>query len=220
MNAKFARHEGQAMEHLTPIRTAPTGPFRSWGTIKHLATVALILTLSVTAASAQSESVKMRFSGTSAPSTINLQQPNTSNDGDTFAGEGTLGSFTVTNVRAISNSPGTSNTCSGTNLLFLPELAGAGVFRFSDGSLLELTLTQGGDCINLNTGVAHCAVTFQITGGTGRFRHASGVLTMTESVGTVASDALGNPVLFAAKGEFAGTISGVADTTAKIATKN
>ena len=50
----------------------------------------------------------MKFSGTSAPSTINLQQPNSSNDGDDFAGQGTLGSFAVTNVRPISNSPGTS----------------------------------------------------------------------------------------------------------------
>ena len=156
------------------------------------------------------ESVKMKFSGTSAPSTINLQQPNTSNDGDNFAGQGTLGSFTVTNVRAISNSPGTSSTCSGSNEIFLPELAGAGVFRFQDGSLLELNLTQGGDCINLTTGEAHCSVTFQITGGTGRFHNASGVLTMTETVETVTADALGNPVLFAATGRFTGTISGVA----------
>lgn len=156
------------------------------------------------------ESVKMRFSGTSAPSTINLQQPDTSNDGDNFAGQGTLGSFTVTNVRAIANSPGTSSTCSGSNQLFLPELAGAGVFRFQDGSLLEVNLTQGGDCIDLTTGEAHCSVTFQIAGGTGRFHHASGVLTMTETVETVAADALGNPVFFAATGDFTGTISGVA----------
>jgi hypothetical protein len=33
---------------------------------------------------------------------------------------------------------------------------------------------------------------------------------MTETVGTVATDALGNPVFFAATGEFTGTISGVA----------
>lgn len=180
------------------------------GPMKHLATVALILNLGVIAVCAQDVSVKMSFSGTSAPSTINLQQPNTSNDGDNFAGQGTLGSFTVTNVRAIANSPGTSSTCSGSNQLFLPELAGAGVFRFGDGSLLEVNLTQGGDCIDLTTNVAHCTLTFQITGGTRRFQHASGVLTMTETVETVASDTLGNPVLFAATGEFAGTISGVA----------
>jgi hypothetical protein len=156
------------------------------------------------------ESVKMTFSGTSAPSTINLQQPDTSNDGDNFAGQGTLGSFTVTNVRAIANVPGTSSTCSGSNQIFLTEMAGAGVFRFQHGSLLEVDLTEGGDCIDLTTGEAHCSVTFQITGGTGRFQHASGVLTMTETVKTVAADGLGNPVLFAATGRFTGTISGVA----------
>jgi hypothetical protein len=215
MNAKPARpsgHEGDTMQCSTPIGTAVTARFRSVrGSMKHLATVALILNLGVVAAYAHDESVKMIFSGTSAPSTINLQQPNTSNDGDNFAGEGTLGSFTVTNVRAISNSAGTSSSCSGSNLLFLPELAGAGVFRFRDGSLLQVNLTQGGDCIDLTTGEAHCALTFQIIGGTGRFKHASGVLTMTETVETVATDTLGNPVFFAATGKFTGTISGAGD---------
>ena len=95
---------------------------------------------------------------------------------------------------------------------FSKSLASAsdGVFRFQDGSLLEVNLTQGGDCIDLTTGEAHCTLTFQITGGTGRFTHASGVLTMTETVETVAADALGNPVFFAATGKFTGTISGVA----------
>lgn len=205
-------HEGVTMERLTTIGTGATALFRSArGLTKHLAIVALIFNLGVVAARADDQSVKMKFSGTSAPSTINLQQPNTSNDGDNFAGQGTLGSFTLTNVRAISNSPGTPPpTCSGSNQLFLPELAGAGVFRFPDGSLLEINLTQGGDCIDLTTGVAHCTLTFQITGGTGRFQHASGVLTMTETVAIVTFDALGNPVFFAATGEFTGTISGVA----------
>ena len=221
MNAHSARQERDNMERFTSIGTAATTVLRSVrAPRKHLATAALILSLGVAFAYAQDQSVKMSFSGTSAPSTINLQQPNTSNDGDTFAGGGTLGSFTVTNVRAISNSPGTSSTCAGTNQLFLPELAGAGVFRFQDGSLLELNLTQGGDCIDLTTGEAHCALTFQIAGGTGRFKHASGILTMTETVTTVASDALGNPVLFAATGRYTGAISGVADTTAKVVTTN
>jgi hypothetical protein len=201
MNVKPARPSGHAA---TALVRSVRGP------MKHLATVALVLIFWVTAAHADDESVKMTFSGTSETSPTNLQQPDTSNDGDNFAGKGTLGSFTVRNVRAISNSPGTSSTCSGSNQLFLSELAGAGVFRFQDGSLLEVNLTQGGDCIDLATNVAHCTLTFQITGGTGRFRHASGVLTMTETVGTVAADAFGNPVFFAATGKFTGTISGVA----------
>lgn len=199
------------MEGVTIIRTAETALFRSVrGFTKHLSLMAVILSVGVAAAHAKTQSVNMTFSGTSAPSTINLQQPDTSNDGDNFAGIGTLGAFTVTNVRAIANSPGASSTCSGSNLLFLPELAGAGVFRFQDGSLLEVNLTQGGDCIDLTTEEAQCGLTFQITGGTGRFQHASGVLIMTETVVTVATDTLGNPVFFAATGEFTGTISRVA----------
>lgn len=182
--------------------------------MKHFATLvaaaALVLNLGVEAAYADDESVKMTFSGTSENTAINLQQPNSSNDEDTFAGKGTLGSFTLLNVRAIANSPTPSSTCSGPNLLYLEELAGAGVFRFEDGSLLNITLTQGADCIDLAANVAHCTLTFKITGGTRRFKEASGVLTMTETVSAVASDALGNPVLFAATGEFTGTISGVA----------
>ena len=209
--AQPSGQEGDTVEHLATMSTVATNLFRLGGRLKkRLAIMALILTFGVVVAHGNAQSVKMTFSGTSAPSTINLQQPNTSNDGDNFTGEGTLGSFTVTNVRAIANSPVASSTCSASNQIFLPELAGAGVFRFQDGSLLQVTLTQGGDCIDLTTGEAHCKVTFQITGGTRRFQHASGVLTMTETVETVTSDALGNPVLFAATGEFTGTISGVA----------
>lgn len=213
MNGKRGRPsgaKGEIMKLLTQIRTAATALFCSAKlSIRYLAAVALMLNLGVAAVYANDEPVKLKFSGTSANSATSLQQPNTSNDEDNFAGEGTLGSFTVTNLRAIANSPGTSSTCSGSNQLFLPELAGAGVFRFQDGSLLEVTLTQGGDCIDLATNVAHCTLKFQITGGTGRFKHVSGVLTMTETVETVASDAFGNPVFFAATGEFTGTISGV-----------
>jgi hypothetical protein len=53
-------------------------------------------------------------------------------------------------------------------------------------------------------------LTFQITGGTGRFKDASGDLTLTETVVPVLADALGKPVFFAATGEFRGTVSGVA----------
>ena len=53
-------------------------------------------------------------------------------------------------------------------------------------------------------------MTFQITGGTGRFKDASGILTLTETVLPVLADASNNPVFFAATGEFTGTVSGVA----------
>jgi hypothetical protein len=177
--------------------------------VRRLTTVALMLLLAVASAYAHEAPVKMKFSGTSADSVINLQQPGTSNDEDTFAGEGSFGSFTVRNVRAIANAPSVSSTCAGANDLYLLELAGTGVFRFQDGSLLEVNLTQGSDCIDLMSGTAHCVLAFQVTGGTGRFKNASGSLTMTETVQPVTFDTLGNPVFFAATGEFNGKLSGV-----------
>src|SRR5215469_4629913 len=105
--------------------------------MKHIASMTLMLTLGVAAVYTQKKPVRMTFSGTSAPSTINLQQPDTSNGEDNFAGRGTLGLFTLRNVRAIANSPTPSSTCSGPNQLYFTEPAGAGVFRFQDGSLLK-----------------------------------------------------------------------------------
>jgi hypothetical protein len=177
--------------------------------MKHIATLALMLQLSVANVYAQQKPVKMTFSGTSAPSTINLLQPDASNDEDNFAGKGTLGPFSYRQVRAIANNPATSSTCSGPNLLFFPDPAGGGVFRFQDGSLLNVTLTQGGDCVDLAAQVGHCTLTLQITGGTGRFKNASGTLTFTETAVPVLADASNNPVFFAATGEFTGTVSGV-----------
>jgi hypothetical protein len=170
--------------------------------------IVAVLTVGVAAVSAQ-QPVKMTFSGTAANSIINLQQPNTNNDEDNFAGTGTLGSFTLRNVRAISNSPSSSSTCSGPNNLYFLETAGAGVFRFEDGSLLYVQLTQGSDCIDFVTNEAHCTVKFEIAGGTGRFKNASGTLLFAETVVTVISDALNNPVYFAATGEFTGAVYGV-----------
>ena len=178
--------------------------------MKYLAIVALLLTVGVTAVSAEESTVKVKFSGTSVSGADNLLLPNTSTDEDSFAGSGTLGSFTVRNIRAISNPASVPSSCSGSNLLFFTETAGGSIFRFQDGSLLFLTLTEGSDCVNLSSGEAHCALTFQISGGTGRFKNASGTLRMTETVlPPVASDIKGNPVLSAATGEFTGTILGL-----------
>lgn len=172
--------------------------------------IAAVFTLGVAGVYAQ-KPVKMTFSGTGANSAVNLQQPNTSNDEDNLAGTGTLGSFTFRNVRAISNIPGSSSTCSGTSEVYLPDPAGAGVFRFEDGSLLYVSLTQGGDCIDFATMVAHCALTLQVTGGTGRFKNASGTLMFTETPVPVLADAMNNPVYFAATGGITGAVSGVSE---------
>jgi hypothetical protein len=183
--------------------------------MKHIATMALMLNLSVASVYAQQHPVKMVFSGTSAASTVNLQQPDTSNDEDNFNGKGTLGSFAFRNVRAIANSPTPASTCSGANKLNFADPAGAGVFRFQDGSLLKVSLTQGNDCIDLAADEGYCTLTFQITGGTGRFKNASGTLTFTETSVPVLTDALHNPVFFAATGEFTGTVSGVSEEQAQ-----
>ena len=177
---------------------------------KHIATAALMLNLGVASVYAHQKDVKMTFSGTGGASAINLQIPGTATGEDNFAGNGTLGSFTFRNVEAQITSPQTSSTCSGPTQLYLTIAAGAAVFRFDDGSLLKVNLTEGADCIDLAELEAHCTRTFQIIGGTGRFKDASGTLTLTETVKPVLADALNNPVFFAATGEFTGTVSGVA----------
>jgi hypothetical protein len=178
--------------------------------MKYIATIALMLNLGVASVYAQHQVVKMAVSGTSAASTVNLQQPNTSNSEDNYAGNGTLGSFTYRDVRAVTTTPQPSSTCSGPNKIFGTASVGAAVFRFDDGSLLKVSLTQETDCIDLSVFQAHCVLNFQITGGTGRFKNATGLLTLTETVVPVLADAFGNPVYFAATGEITGTVSGVA----------
>ncbi len=177
--------------------------------MKHIAAMALMLNLSVASVYAHEKPVKMTFSGTAAPSTINLQQPDTNNLEENFAGNGTLGRFTFRNVSAETASPQPSSTCSGASQLYFLRVAGAGVFRFHDGSLLKVTLTQGADCVDLAAQEGHCTMTFQIIGGTGRFKDASGTLALTETVLPVLADASHNPVFFADTGEFTGTIFGV-----------
>lgn len=179
--------------------------------MKHTVTMALMFTFGVGSIHAQQHSVKMVFSGTGGPSTVNLQLPNAITSEEIIVGNGTLGPFTFRNIRASEATPQPSSTCSGTNQLYFPSVVGAGVFSFQDGSLLKVNLTQGGDCIDFVALEAHCTFTFQITpGGTGRFKDASGVLTLTEIDRPVLADSLHNPVFFADAGEFTGTVSGVA----------
>jgi hypothetical protein len=182
---------------------------------KHMAIAALMLNLGVAGVYAQQKPVIMTFSGTSATGATNLQQPGTGNDEDHFAGIGTLGQFTLHMVRAVETDPDPSGTCPGATQVYFREPAGAGVFRFQDGSLLKVNLTQGSDCIDFVALQAHCTITFQITGGTGRFKDATGTLTFTETVKPVLADAYGMPVFFAATGAFTGTISKVGTATAE-----
>ena len=175
--------------------------------MKHIATLALMLNLGAAGVYAQQARIRMTFSGNGAPSTIDLKHPNSSTVEENVAGNGTLGPFTFRDLRAAANSPQPSSTCAG---VFFPSVAGGGILRFQDGSLLKVNLTGGGDCIDFVRGVGHCTLTFQIAGGTGRFQGASGVLTYTETALPVLFDALSVPVLTTETGDITGTINGIA----------
>lgn len=172
--------------------------------------MALMLTLGVASVYAHQKPVKMTFSGTAGASAIDLQYPGTHTGEDNFAGNGTLGRFTYRDVTAGENSPSPSSTCSGPSQVHFFRLAGAAVLRFEDGSLLRVTLTQGDDCIDFAAQQAHCTLSFQIVGGTGRFKDASGTLTLTETVVGVLANASHTPAFFLSTGEITATISGVA----------
>ena len=173
---------------------------------------AMSLTMAL-ALPARAQQVKMAYSGTSGASAVNLQQPGTVTVEENFEGNGALGPFTVRIISAETTSPQQpTSTCSGPYNIYFIRVAGAGVFRFQDGSLLKVNVWQGADCIDLEKlpGIGHCTLTLQITGGTGRFKDASGgILTLTETNVPVLADALNNPVFFASTGEFTGTVSGV-----------
>ena len=175
--------------------------------MKHIATVALTLNLGALSLYAQQEPVKMTFSGTVVPSAINLK-PNTNTDQVNLAGSGAGGQFTYLELHADTAAPQTSSTCSGPTHLFFQTVAGGGVFRFQDGSLLTVSITGGTLCIDFTAGSAHLTETYQITGGTGRFKGASGTLTSTSTWTPVVFDASGSPQILTSTGEFHGTVFG------------
>jgi hypothetical protein len=172
--------------------------------MKRLTMITLLVNLAIASAYPQ-RPVKLTFAGTGGASPIDLKLPNTRTVEEDVAGNGSLGTFTFRGVRATANGPGVSSTCTG---LFFPSMSGAALMRFQDGSVLTLNLTAGGDCIDLVHLVGHCTLTFTITGGTGRFKNASGVLTYTETALPLAGDGM-NPVFFSETGDITGTISGV-----------
>jgi len=173
--------------------------------MKHIATVALMLSLGVAGVYAQERPVKMTFSGTNVATTINLQ-PNTVTDEHHSAGNGTFGAFTFRELHAdVAPAPQPPSGCSGPNFAIV---AGAGVFQFQDGSLLIVTVKDGSGCRNLAAGYAALIVNYQITGGTGRFEGASGALTSSYRHSPVLFNASNAPALLALTGEIEGTVSG------------
>ena len=178
--------------------------------MKHIATVALILNFGVAGIYAQPGTENVTLSGTAAASTINLR-PDAPTSEYHLAGNGTLGRFELRTVSASLPSPQQSGNCSGPTRLHLSAVAGGGVFRFENGGLLTVSLTDGSDCIDFSAGQALCIRIFQITGGTGRFKNASGgTLTLTMTVVPVLGDASGTPVFFAVTGEITGAVPSVA----------
>ena len=174
--------------------------------MKPMTVVALMLTFGAAGLYAQDIPVDMTFSGSNVATTINLQ-PGTVTDETLLAGDGTLGAFTFRDLHADGPSPQPTSGCSGPSF---SVVAGAGVFRFQDGSLLIVTVTNGSGCVNLAAGHAALTVNYQVKGGTGRFTDASGDLTMTSTITPVLFNASNGPALLTNTGQFEGTISGVA----------
>jgi hypothetical protein len=172
--------------------------------MKHITTVALMFNLGVAGVYAQERPVKMTFSGTNVPTMINLQ-PNTVTDEQHSAGNGTFGEFTFRELHADGPAPQPPSGCSGPNFAVV---AGAGVFRFQDGSLLIVTVKDGSGCVNLTAGHADLSVNYQITGGTGRFEGASGALTYTATLTAVLRNAANAPALLTLTGVIEGSVSG------------
>ena len=174
--------------------------------MKHLATVALILSLGVASVHAEERPVRMRFSGSMVPTSI-VMQPNTITDDEQLAGDGALGPFTFRKLRTDALAPQPSATCSGAGQVNLPVVAGGGVFRFEDGSLLTVTITEGALCIDFLAAVGDLTETYQITSGTGRFRGVSGgTLTLRAMLRPVLVSDSGQVVLLTATGTIEGSV--------------
>lgn len=193
--------------------------------MRQLTTVALMLTLGIASLPAQQPAaqhagasrVRMSFSG-STMSTALAIAPNTSNHESHVAGSGSLGAFTYRGLWADESGSQSTGSCGsgfGPNVRIV---SGAGVFRFEDGSLLAVRLTEGTLCVDVSDPahpVGRQSETYQITGGTGRFRNAAAscgatagdcTLQLTATRGLVLRDSAGAPKFFMFTGEFEGTL--------------
>lgn len=183
--------------------------------MKHATTAALLLSLGVASIYAQQMPVMMKFSGSTAATTLNLQ-PGTITDEEHFAGNGTLGRFTFRQLRAdvfpfTGQPPG---TCSPPSRLYFPVARGGGVFRFKNGDLLKVQIKEGGayciDFTDRTAPVGNLTVAYEITGGTGRFKRASGILTLNSTTTPVVLAADNSGKLLTNAGTFEGTLFGAA----------
>jgi hypothetical protein len=74
---------------------------------------------------------------------------------------------------------------------------------------MTVNVTDGAICVDPTTFLGQLTETYQITGGTGRFKAATGTLTLTGTLNAVLSDASGNPKLLTNTGKLEGTVLGV-----------
>ena len=198
--------------------------------MRRVTTLALMLTLSVASMYAEQPAeehssarrVRMRFSGSTMSTPLAIA-PNTVNHESQVTGNSSLGPFTYRGLWAddpASQAPGSCG--SGFGRIFR-VVAGGGVFRFEDGSLLTVRLTEGTLCVDISDPlhpVGRQFETYQITGGTGRFRQVAAscgvtaeecTLQLTATRGLVLSDSAGAPKLFAFTGEFQGSLPRVSN---------
>jgi hypothetical protein len=173
--------------------------------MRPLTTAALVLYLGVASVYAEHSGeehatgrrVKMWFSGSIISSPLSLA-PDTLNHEEHLAGNSTLGPFTYRGLWAddpATQTPGSCGSGAGPNFQLV---TGGGVFRFHDGSLLTVRLTQGVLCVDFSDPtrpVGHLSETFQITGGTGRFDGVAASCGMTTGDCTLELTAMRSVVL-------------------------
>jgi hypothetical protein len=182
--------------------------------MKHIWTFVLVL-MSSASIQARELHVNMTYSGSitgpivSAPPLSLVPGGNSPLTDLTVAGDGSFGPFTLHEVAATTTSPTSFGCAAPDNSAAFTFVKAAGIFRFQDGSLLTYELKAGISCIDFTKGFGNTTLTEQITGGTGRFKNASGTLTIKVPMSyPVLFDAtMTHPVLLAVpSGEVTGTI--------------
>jgi hypothetical protein len=192
--------------------------------MRHLTTVALMLNLGVASLYAQQPAedhsagrrVRMKFSGSIMATTLTIT-PDTLNHEEHLAGNSTLGPFTYRGLWAddpASLSFGSCGNVFGPNFQLV---AGGGVFRFEDRSLVAVKLTEGVLCVDISDvdhPVGHLTETYQITGGTGRFKSTAAscsvagdcTLRLTATLEVVLYDSSGAAKFLTSTGAIQGTV--------------
>jgi hypothetical protein len=192
--------------------------------VRRLLTVALMLNLVVASLYAQQPAEEdsagrrvRKFSGSIISSPLSLA-PETLNHEEHLAGNSTLGPFTYRGLWADDPATRSLGNCGNGFGPNFQLVIGGGVFRFQDGSLLTVRLTQGVLCVDFSDParpVGHLSETFQITNGTGRFDGVAAscgmtagdcTLQLTATRGVVLRDSAGAVKFMTSVGEIEGTV--------------